>query len=157
MQSATNFTIKSILLVDDDQDDYYLFNEALQKIGLPVSLSHSSNFLEAIAHLTTELPDIIFLDLNMPFKNGLDALTDLKADESFRSIPVVIFSSSTYAREIKLAYERGAALYFTKPTSFDDLMLALHQILAKNWQKPDFITARYFIDGSYTPFTLEVF
>src|SRR5687768_14853107 len=118
MQPATT-SIKTILLVDDDQDDYFLFGEALKKTGLSVSLSYSSNFLEAIAYLTTQLPDIIFLDLNMPFKNGLDALSDLQAEENFRSIPVVIFSSSTYSRDIKIAYERGAALYFTKPSSFD--------------------------------------
>jgi CheY-like chemotaxis protein len=154
MQLATT-SIKSILLVDDDQDDYFLFGEALKKTGLSVSLSYSSNFLEAVAYLTTQLPDIIFLDLNMPFKNGLDALSDLQAEENFRSIPVVIFSSSTYSRDIKIAYERGAALYFTKPSSFDTLAAALEQILLKSWQKPALITAQYFIDGCYIPFQPE--
>src|SRR5690349_14252762 len=134
-------SIRSILLVDDDQDDYFLFSEALKKTRLSISLCYSSNFLEAVAYLTTELPDIIFLDLNMPFKNGLDALTDLKAEENFRSIPVVIFSSSTYSRDVKVAYERGAALYFTKPSSFEALEAALAQILLKDWQKPALITA----------------
>lgn len=151
----TSTSIKSILLVDDDQDDYYLFGEALKKTGFSISLSYSSNFLEAVAYLTTQLPDIIFLDLNMPFKNGLDALIDLKAEGNFRSIPVVIFSSSTYSRDIKIAYERGAALYFTKPSSFDTLAAALEQILLKNWQKPELITAQYFIDSSYIPFQPE--
>jgi CheY-like chemotaxis protein len=154
MQPGTT-SIKSILLVDDDQDDYYLFNEALKKTAFPVSISHSSNFLEAVAYLTTQLPDIIFLDLNMPFKNGLDALTDLKAEANFRSVPVVIFSSSTYSRDIKVAYERGAALYFTKPSSFETLAAALEQILLKNWQKPALITAQYFVDGCYIPFQPE--
>lgn len=148
-------SVESILLIDDDQDDYYLFDEALKKSGLNVPLSYSSNFIEAVAHLTTQLPGIIFLDLNMPFKSGLDALVDLKSDESFRFIPIVIFSSSSYHRDINLAYERGAALYFTKPSSFENLMLALQQILSKNWEKPALITSRYFIDGSYIPFELE--
>ena len=154
MQAHFN-SIKSILLIDDDQDDYFLFDEALKNSGLNISLFHTSNFLEAVAHLTTRLPGIIFLDLNMPFKNGLDALIDLKADDIFRSVPVVIFSSSTYSRDIKLAYERGAALYFTKPSSFEDLVLALSQILSKDWQKPASVTAQYFLEGSYIPFVLE--
>ena len=147
--------IKSILLIDDDQDDYYLFSEALKKTGFPAPLSYSSNFIEAVAYLTNDIPDLIFLDLNMPFKSGLDALIDLKTEESFRSIPVVIFSSSTYSRDIKLAYERGAALYFTKPSSFEILVESLQQILEKNWKEPALITSRQFIDGLYVPFQLE--
>jgi CheY-like chemotaxis protein len=154
MQVTTS--IKTILLIDDDQDDCYLFTDAIKKSFPSISVAQANNFIEGIAYLTSATPDIIFLDLNMPFKNGLDALSELKSDESFRNIPVVIFSSSNYTRDVKTGYERGAALYFTKPSSFESLLLALQQILSKDWGKPAAITAQYFINGAYEAFSAEI-
>jgi CheY-like chemotaxis protein len=148
-------SLNTILLVDDDQDDCYLFTDAIKKIFPAVNLVCTNNFIEAIAYLTSEKPDIIFLDLNMPFKNGIESLTELKADLNFKSIPVVVFSNSDYPKDIKLSYEKGAALYFTKPSSFDDLMLGLQQILNKDWNRPAVITAKQFVEGKYEAFMLE--
>jgi CheY-like chemotaxis protein len=147
-------TVNNILLVDDDEDDCYLFTFAAKKVIPFCSLTCTNNFLEAVSFLTTATPDIIFLDLNMPFKKGLDCLSELKRNEQFRNIPVVIFSTSDYPKDIKMAYERGAALYFIKPSSFDDLTLALKQILNKDWKRAPVITAQQFIDGQYKAFSL---
>lgn len=147
--------LSTILLIDDDQDDCYLFTDAVKKIFPSVVVVCTNNFLEAIAYLTSEKPQLIFLDLNMPFKNGLDALLEIKTQEDLRSIPIVVFSNSDYPKDIKLAYERGAALYFTKPPSFEDLSIGLQQILSKDWSRPAIITAKQFIDGKYEVFSLE--
>lgn len=154
LMQFTSF-IKNILLIDDDQDDCYLFTDAVKKSFPSISVTIANDFIEGMVSLTTNKPDIIFLDLNMPFKNGLDALTELKSDEAFQNIPVVIFSSSDYARDIKIGYERGAALYFSKPSSFEDLLLALQQILKKDWSKPAAITAQHFVNGVYERFSSE--
>ena len=65
----------TILLIEDDQDDCYLFTDAVKKIFPSITITNANNFLEAVAHLTLSHPDIIFLDLNMPFKNGIESLT----------------------------------------------------------------------------------
>jgi CheY-like chemotaxis protein len=148
-------SLNTILLIEDDQDDCYLFTDAVKRIFPAITIVNANNFLEAMACLTVSHPDIIFLDLNMPFKNGIESLTELKANSTFKSIPVVIFSNSDYPKDIKLSYENGAALYFTKPSSFDDLVLGLQQILYKDWSRPAVITAKQFIDGKYKAFTLE--
>lgn len=152
---STTHHISTILLVDDDQDDCYLFTDAIKKMFPGVNLVITNNFIEAIAYLTSDKPDIIFLDLNMPFKNGIESLAELKADSNFKSIPIVVFSNSDYPKDIKLSYEKGAALYFTKPSSFDDLVLGLQQILQKDWSRPAVITAKQFVDGKYEAFSLE--
>jgi CheY-like chemotaxis protein len=153
MSSITS--ISTILLIDDDQDDCYLFTDAIKNFLPNINLVTVNNFLEAIAYLTSEQPDIIFLDLNMPFKSGIESLAELKADQNFKTIPIVVFSNSDYPKDIKLSYEKGAALYFTKPSSFDDLLVGLQQILNKDWTRPAIITAKQFIEGKYEAFTLE--
>lgn len=147
--------IKNILLIDDDQDDYFLFGEAIKKTTFSLAITHVPNFIEAMAYLFSRIPDLIFLDLNMPFKKGLDALLELKLNKSLQHIPVVIYSSSGYIRDIKTAYERGAALYFIKPSSFEELILSLTQIINKNWNDPKAITAGYLVDDVYVPFAAE--
>jgi CheY-like chemotaxis protein len=146
--------ISTILLIDDDHDDCYLFTDAVKKIFPGVTIAITNNFIEAIAYLTSQKPDVIFLDLNMPFKNGIESIAELKANDEFKNIPVVVFSNSDYPRDIKLAYEKGAALYFTKPSSFDDLASGLQQILNKDWGRPAVITAKQFVEGKYEAFVL---
>lgn len=148
-------SIHTVLLIDDDHDDCYLFAEAIEKNFPAARLVTANNFLEAIAFLSLEKSDVIFLDLNMPLKNGFDALSELKVNEDFKEIPVIIFSNSDYAKDIKLAYEKGAALYFPKPSLFDNLLLGLKQILSKDWSCPAVITEKQFVNGKYEPFTLE--
>ena len=147
--------IKKILLVDDDPDDCYLLTEALTQLFSDISLDYVHHFLDAMEYLLTTRPDLIFLDLNMPYKNGFVALTELKADEVFRQIPVIVFSNSDNPRDIKLSYEKGAALYITKPISYKELLQSLQQVIEKDWSRPAAITAKYYINGQYHPFRSE--
>ena len=144
------------MLIDDDLDDRYLFTEALKDSFPSIAFDHAPDFLEAGDYLIKNKPEIIFLDLNMPYKNGFAALTELKADEVFKQIPVILFSSSDNPKEIKMAYEKGAALFITKPIVFKELVLILKQVLNKDWSRPAVITAEYFVDGCYRAFKAEV-
>lgn len=148
-------SLQKILLIDDDPDDCYLFTDAIKSQFTSIDLSLINNVQLVPDYLQAKLPDLIFLDLNMPFKNGFEFLSDLKSDVRFSHIPVVIFSSSNYSKDIKLAYEQGAALYLVKPVSFEELSQALQQIILLDWKKPAVITAEHYIDGSYQPFSLH--
>lgn len=153
--NATIPALRKILLIDDDHDDCYLFTDAIKTAFPFIELTCINNVLDIFSYLQIKAPDIIFLDLNMPFKNGFEFLSELKSLSQFSHIPVIIFSSSNYNKDIKLAYEKGAALYFTKPTSFDELAEALLLIIQKDWDKPAVITAQHYVNGNYQPFSLE--
>ncbi len=153
--AATAF--RRVLLIDDDQDDCYLFTEAIKSTFPAIELACVNNVIDIFPYLQIKSPEIIFLDLNMPFKNGFEFLSELRSHSQFNHIPVVIFSSSNYTKDIKLAYEKGAALYFTKPTSFEELSEAVQLILQMDWQKPAIITAQHYLDGNYQPFSLELY
>lgn len=83
-----------ILLADDDTDDCLFFKDALEELALSVTLTTVRDGVELMRHLSTQvLPDVIFLDLNMPRKNGYECLTEIKLNAKLATIPVVVYST----------------------------------------------------------------
>lgn len=122
-----------ILLADDDDDDTFLFREALAQVQLATELSVAGNGVELIRILkdTSAKPDIIFLDMNMPVKNGLECLEEIRSTAGYEQIPVVILSTSVAQYLWESAYRNGANLYIQKPTSFNGLIEILKTCLLK--------------------------
>jgi CheY-like chemotaxis protein len=120
----------SILLVDDDPDDKFLFMEALEKVNMLSECNYRSNGDEALMWLTTvtELPDYIFLDLNMPRIDGLEVLQEIKKHGRLKSIPVIIYSTSSNQSDKEKAMRHGASLYITKPSRLADLKNAITSV-----------------------------
>jgi CheY-like chemotaxis protein len=107
------------LLVDDDNDDSDLIFEVLKEVNSEVRYTYAMDGPEAFDMLGNGyVPDIIFLDINMPGMNGWQCLTKLKANEQYRHMPVVMYSTSSYQHEIDKAFELGALAFFTKPNHY---------------------------------------
>ena len=116
-----------ILLVEDSLTDRLLTLEALDHARIPNRVSAVDDGADALAFLRREgtfhdapRPDLILLDLNMPRKDGHEVLAEIKADAELRSIPVIVFSSSSAAADIASAYHLHANCYLTKPVNFED-------------------------------------
>lgn len=122
----------SIWLADDDTDDGFLFREALDELSFQTQLltiSQGEQLTEKLNDVHMKLPDVIFLDLNMPRKNGFDCLLEIKANEKLRSLPVIIFSTSGEIYLINQLYKTGALRYIRKPNNFEDLKELVNQAL----------------------------
>ncbi len=126
--------IRKILLIDDDADDQEIFEAALQSSSASVQYQSVSSAVSALDQLNTgELsPDIIFLDLNMPVMDGRRFLTELKKHELLKPIPVVVISTSSHPETISSVKALGAAGFVTKPSSFDELVTILDDLLSNN-------------------------
>jgi CheY-like chemotaxis protein len=126
-----------IFLADDDEDDRMIFEEALSGISSSTSLVAAEDGDKLLLKLTTHerLPDIIFLDLNMPNKNGKETLRELKQSKSFSTIPVVIYSTSTNELDIEQTYNAGAVVYLEKPYSMGHMKNVLSSIITSNWSR----------------------
>lgn len=117
----TNSSI-NILIADDDKDDALLITEALQNILPSANCIHVRDGLAALRHIKTNIePDLVFLDLNMPLKNGINCLKDISSLDLLPTTPIVIYSTSKNSSDIDEAYKYGASFYIVKPTSFKDL------------------------------------
>lgn len=124
-----------ILLVEDSPTDLLLAKEALLDSKLLVSLTAVTDGVEAMALLRKEgeyqnapRPDMILLDLNLPKKDGREVLTEIKADESLRSIPVVILTTSKNEADVKRAYGLHANCYIVKPVDFEKFAAVVRSI-----------------------------
>ncbi|MCY7291888.1 MAG: response regulator [Ferruginibacter sp.] len=118
--NTTTNTTKFILLADDDADDCLLFSSALDEITVTTNFETVKNGEELMEYLDKAelLPDIIFLDMNMPRKNGAICLTEIKSIEKLKSIPVIIISTSLEQSLIEFLYANGAHYFIRNTNAF---------------------------------------
>jgi CheY-like chemotaxis protein len=126
-----------ITLADDDEDDRMFFTDAFEelKINTVVNTVNDGvalmNFLNAPESI---LPNIIFLDLNMPLKSGIECLKEIKADSKFKDIVIAIYSTSSSEEDIENTFVLGANIYIKKPNNFEKLKEVLSEVVTINWQ-----------------------
>jgi len=118
-----------VLLVEDNEADVRLTREALREAGENVRLSAVADGDLALAYLRREAgfadvprPDLVLLDLNLPRKNGLEVLEEMRADERLACIPVIVLTSSAARQDVEACYARGANAFVVKPLELDELM-----------------------------------
>ena len=116
-----------ILLVEDNPGDVRLTREALREGGLAVEMTAVPDGEEALAYLRRDgehgdapRPDLVLLDLNLPRKNGVEVLEEIKADPDLRAVPVIMLTTSASARDVSACYDRGVNCYVVKPLDLDD-------------------------------------
>ena len=135
-QAQANQEPVKVVLADDDKDDQEIFTEALNHADIPADVTAVDNGQELLNHLKDPAepnPDIIFLDINMPVKNGKQVLAEIKADENLKDIPTVMLSTSENPKDVEETFNAGANLYVRKPYSFKNFVLLLKKIFTLKW------------------------
>jgi CheY-like chemotaxis protein len=125
----------TIFYADDDMDDQQIFKEIISEIDrkdIVLTLNNGNEVLN-ILKAGTCIPHLIFLDINMPVKNGFDVLKEIKSDENLRSISIIILSTSRNENSILQAKELGAALYIVKPSNYYWYKKMLRSVLSIDW------------------------
>lgn len=124
-----------ILLVEDNEGDILLTQEAFEDRKVISKMSVVKNGQAAIdfvfkrgEYQDVEKPDLILLDINLPVKNGLEVLKEIKSDEKTRKIPVIVLTTSVSTRDIDQAYYSYANSYVSKPLEIDEFIHAIHKI-----------------------------
>lgn len=122
---------KNIYLVDDDSDDADVFIEAINSLDKNINCLGECNPVKALEFLknTQILPDLIFLDYNMPVMNGNEFIEKIRAVEALRQIPVILLSSYSEDAAEQLCSIHDTERYITKPSSFNELTAVLKSIL----------------------------
>lgn len=128
----------NILLADDDQADCLLFKDALEELPVSAMLTIVHNGEQLIEDLTKkegEFPDVLFLDLNMPRKNGFASLGQIKRNTDLQDLPVIIFSTASDVETVKNVFRNAAHYYICKPPDFSQLKKVIYQALTLITQK----------------------
>lgn len=137
----------TIFYADDDRDDRDIFSSVVKEINESHDLHIQRNGDELLHALDNPPPQaqMVFLDLNMPGKNGYEALAEIRANQKMDLVPVIVFSTSSDEVSIQQSRALGANLYITKPDSYDVLKKVLEDVLAIDWvnNPPDFKNFTY--------------
>ncbi len=125
-----------IILADDDADDREIFELAISQIDIATTFSTFKNGMEVISYLRSpqpRLPALLFLDLNMPYMDGLECLDQIRKDPGLEHLTVVIYSTSASEKDIEATFMGGANVYINKPSDFEVLKKVLKKVLTLDW------------------------
>lgn len=125
----------TIFYTDDDPDDQSLFKEVVSEIEDDYDVytqNHGEELMEMLKNPPPQ-PHIIFLDLNMPFKNGYEVLKEMRHSPDYRNTPVIIFSTSDDKNAIEMSKQLGADLFISKPASYTKLKETMRNVLSMDW------------------------
>lgn len=133
-----------IILADDDEADRMLFTDAFTELksGITIATVNDGMALMDLLHATEtqDLPQILFLDINMPQKTGIDCLKEIRAEKRFNDVAIAIYSTSSSEKDMDETFMHGANVYIHKPNSFDKLKKVLGKAIMnfKVYQDPPF-------------------
>lgn len=132
----SNIQVRNLVIADDDRDDQVLLKEAIAELNTNISINTVSDGVQLLHHLknVSALPDLILLDVNMPNKNGLECMAEIRRDENLNQVPVVFLSTSRDLGDILKGYDSGASLFFSKPNSFSGIRNLVQSLLLINWK-----------------------
>jgi DNA-binding response OmpR family regulator len=134
-----------IVLIEDDQDDSSFMNDAIASLNIPFSLSVFNDGVSALSYFDSAAdnhPDIIFLDLNLPFMNGIEVMKNIKRKEILSDIPLIIYSTSDFKQHIITCFEQGADYYIVKPSDFESVKNKMRWIL-ENFSNEEYKSLSY--------------
>ena len=140
MQHEENFIQPNklnLIIADDDADDCFLFEEAITELKIEANTTSVSNGVQ-LMQLFAQNPhayDVLFLDLNMPQKNGFACLEELRATSAFNSLYIIILSTSDPKNIADILYKKGADFYICKPPSFIKFKNLIQQAIASTANK----------------------
>lgn len=135
----------NILLADDDKDDRLFFGLALDFLTIPTRLAtvvDGEKLMDYLAENVHQLPDVLFLDMNMPRKNGFECLSEIKDHKKLKKLPVIIFSTSFEQEVVNLLFKNGAQYFMRKPAEFSQLKKIIQQTVTLITQKNTLQPAR---------------
>jgi CheY-like chemotaxis protein len=124
-----------VVLAEDDMDDVMIFELAIKETRIAISLRHAADGDELFKILKEALPDIIFLDINMPCKDGVTCIVEIRKNPAYNHIPVIMYTSYYYNEKVDKTYEEGANFYLVKTNSVRDLAEHLKRIFSIEWKK----------------------
>jgi len=144
--------IHNIVFAEDDEDDQFYFREVFREMDKNIHLVFVSNGHQLMHLLQNFIPDLVFLDLEMPYKNGLQCLVELRDNPLLNKLPVIVLSSTMKPSNIQTAYEMGANLFVHKSSRYSEYSECLNTIITMDWDDPETIREQYCSDTVFRSF-----
>jgi CheY-like chemotaxis protein len=129
-----NVAQKDVIIAEDDADDLLIFELAIKDTQVPVAIRHAENGDVLFVLLKDRVPELLFLDIHMPCKDGISCIREIRQSKDYDDLPIIMFSSDVYKKTVEECFRNGANFYLVKPTSFTGLSEKLKKILSLDWE-----------------------
>ena len=126
-----------ILLADDDDDDRLFFKDAIEELKVKTIVTMVKDGVELMDYLSKpeiHLPNLVFLDLNMPRKSGMECLKEIRSNSKLKDLSIAIYSTSALEKDIEETFIKGANIYIKKPNDFEVLKNMIAKVITIKWQ-----------------------
>jgi CheY-like chemotaxis protein len=127
--------ITRVLFAEDDDDDFEMFKDVITDLGLKVVVSRAENGDMLLRILRENIPDMLFLDIRMPCKDGKDCLLKIRTNPKFDHLPIIVYSSINNPETIEFCFRQGTNMYVLKPSSFSELKEVVQRIFSVDWKR----------------------
>jgi len=124
---------RDIIVAEDDPDDLLFFEMAVKKTEIPVSIRHAKDGTVLFVLLKDKVPELLFLDINMPCKDGVSCIREIRQSKEYDNLPIIMFTANLYDKIIEDCYRNGANFYLVKPDNFVQLTEKLKQVFSLDW------------------------
>lgn len=141
--------IRSVVLAEDNLEHCFFFKKCLKEVAPEIQFTEVFDGEKLMALLDRYQPDLLFLDLSMPCKNGIQCIQEIRENKSLNTMPIIVFSINSKHHSIQTAYELGANLYIIKPGEYTDMVMCLQKVLSMDWKQPKTITKRQTTNNKY--------
>jgi CheY-like chemotaxis protein len=149
--------INHVILADDDQDHAFLFERILRKVDPSKQLTVAKDGDALLKLLAIQKPELLFLDLKMPCKSGIECLKEIRRNPNLKDLPIVVYSGSSKMSDIQKSYVHKADLYMVKPFNTEHLENALRSVFNLDLKESSLNRNHYFINNRFVPFTATAF
>ena len=132
MKAGQQYAPLNILLADDDTDDCIFFKEAVEELPVVTTLTivnEGEQLMQLLTNEANELPHVLFLDLNMPRKNGFECLSEIKGNKKLSQLPVIMYSTSFEQEVVNQLFKNGAQYFIRKPSEFSQFKKIIQQAI----------------------------
>lgn len=128
-------TNPQVLIAEDDDEDFELLRDAIEELKLSVVIERAENGDILIKILNEKIPDLLFMDILMPCKDGRQCLKEIRSNRKYDLLPIIVFSSLRVWDEVEFCFREGANLFSVKPSSLAELKIILERIFSIDWKK----------------------
>jgi CheY-like chemotaxis protein len=134
--------INDVMIAEDDQDDFELLTEAIHSLPVKVEITRAEDGEILLRLMDEKTPDLLFLDIIIPCKDGKDCLREIRSNQKYDNLPIIVYSSLSDLRTIDTCFRHGANLFLRKPDTYEGIIEGVRKIFSINWKKIKYYPAR---------------
>jgi len=127
--------VEKVIIAEDDDDDFSIIKDAILHHRLTIKITRAENGDVLIKILDEDSPDLLFLDISMPCRDGKQCLKEIRSNKKFDLLPIIMYTSMSNSQDVEFCFREGANLYALKPSSFAELTSMIKNIFEIDWRK----------------------